>query len=341
MLRRDAPEREDTMADSKKAVVAAIAGNSVVMVAKFAGFFVTGSGAMLSEAIHTLADLMNQILLFIGIVRSEKEPDTHYHYGYGRERYVWALMSAVGIFFLGCGVTVYHGVDALMHPHEVEGLGVAIGVLIFALVIEGIVLWIAFKGLWAAKGELPFFNYLKTTADPSAVAVLLEDAAACLGVLIALATIGLTKLTGQLWWDAIGSILIGLLLGAVAIWLIVRNKELLVGRSMPADARAKVREVLRNRKTVEEIVEMKSRVIDTETYDVLVTVEFAGERFAERMEDTLRTAWDGIEDYPQFRTFAVKFADQIVESLGDEIDALEREIEAAVPQIKHIDIEPN
>ncbi len=330
------------MADgSKKSVMAAIGGNSLVMVAKFAGFFVTGSGAMLSEAIHTLADLMNQILLFIGIVRSEKEPDTLYHYGYGRERYVWALMSAVGIFFLGCGVTVYHGVDALMHPHEVTGLGWAIGVLIFSFIVEAIVLWVAFKALWSTRGDQPFFDYLKTTADPSAVAVLLEDAAACLGVLIALTTIGLTKLTGQLWWDAIGSIMIGLLLGAVAIWLIVRNKELLVGRSMPADARAKVREVLRRHKTVEDIVEMKSRVIDTETYDVLVTVEFAGERFAERMDDELRAAWDGIEDYPQFRAFAVRFADRVVENLGDEIDALEREIAEAVPQIKHIDIEPN
>lgn len=328
------------MAESKTAVVAAIAGNSLVMVAKFAGFFITGSGAMLSEAIHTLADLMNQILLLIGIVRSDREADADYHYGYGRERYVWALMSAVGIFFLGCGVTIYHGVDALMHPHEVVGLGWAIAVLLFALVIEGAVLWVAFKGLYDARGDRDFLTYLRVEADPSAVAVLLEDAAACVGVLIALATIGLTKLTGQLWWDAIGSILIGLLLGAVAIWLIARNKELLVGRSMPADARGKVRAVLRKHGTVGEIIEMKSRVIDTETYDVLLAVDFRGERFAQRLEGEIEAAWP-LADVDALKAFAGDFAEKVITHLGDEIDAIEAEIREAVPQVKHIDIEPD
>jgi len=328
------------MAESKTAVVAAIGGNSLVVVAKFIGFFVTGSGAMLSEAIHTAADLMNQILLLIGIVRSEKVADADYHYGYGRERYVWALMSAVGIFFLGCGVTVYHGVNALLHPHAVTGLGWAIGVLLFALVIEGVVLWVAFKGLWSAKGDQPFVAYLNTRADPSAVAVLLEDAAACLGVLIALTTIGLAKLTGQIWWDAVGSILIGLLLGAVAIWLIARNKELLVGRSMPADARGKVRAVLRKHSAVEGVVEMKSRVIDTETYDVLLAVDFRGERFAEQLSDRIEAAWP-IEDMAALKAFAAEYAELVITRLGDEIDAIEAEIREAVPEIKHIDIEPD
>lgn len=327
------------MAESKTAVAAAIGGNSLVMVAKFTGFAITGSGAMLSEAIHTLADLMNQILLLIGIVRSEKAADADYHYGYGRERYVWALMSAVGIFFLGCGVTVYHGVSALMHPHEVEGLGWAIGVLLFALVIEGAVLWVAYKGLRDAAGEKPFLDYLRTEADPSAVAVLLEDAAACAGVLIALVTIALTQITGQLWWDAVGSILIGLLLGAVAIWLIVRNRELLVGRSMPQEARGKVRAVLRKHTTVGEIVEMKSRVIDTETYDVLLAVDFRGERFAERLRGEIDAAWP-LADREAFEAFAARYAEQVITHLGDEIDAIEAEIREAVPQVKHIDIEP-
>lgn len=329
------------MAGSKKSVIAAISGNSVVMVAKFTGFFVTGSGAMLSEAIHTMADLMNQILLLIGIVRSEKAPDKEYHYGYGRERYVWALMSAVGIFFLGCGVTVYHGVSSLMHPHEITGLGWAIGVLLFSLVIEAIVLWVAFKALWDARGDKPFVEYLRKDADPSAVAVLLEDGAACTGVIIALVTIGLTKLTGHVWWDAIGSITIGLLLGAVAIWLIVRNKELLVGRSMPEEARAKVREILRKHGMVEEVVEMRSTIIDTETYDVLIAIEFHGDRFADRLTDELRAAYEKIEDFEGFQKWAAEYGDRVLQLLGDEIDAIEAEIREKVPAVKHIDIEPN
>ena len=136
------------MADSTKtSVVAAIAGNSVILVAKSVGFFVTGSAAMLSEAIHTFADVLNQILLFVGIKRSEREADEHYPAGYGRERYVWALISAVGIFFLGCGVTLYHGVTGLMHPHAMESPEWAIGVLSISFILESIVFYIAYKAL--------------------------------------------------------------------------------------------------------------------------------------------------------------------------------------------------
>ena len=121
---------------SKTTVAAAIVGNGLVMVAKFVAFLFTGSGAMLSEAIHTLADLLNQILLMVGILRSDRLPTELYQYGFKSERYVWALISAVGIFFLGCGVTVYHGIRSLMHPHELEGLTWAIGVLIISLLID-------------------------------------------------------------------------------------------------------------------------------------------------------------------------------------------------------------
>ena len=107
---------------SQRAVVAAILGITIVTIAKFGAFFVTGSGALLSEGIHTSADLLNQILLFVGIKRSNRQADRAFPYGYGAERYVWALMSAVGIFFLGCGVTVYHGIESLLHPHELSDL---------------------------------------------------------------------------------------------------------------------------------------------------------------------------------------------------------------------------
>ena len=122
---------------SKGAVVAAIVGNFLVMIAKFVAYFATGSGAMLSEGIHTFADLLNQILLLVGIKRSVHDPNDKYAYGYGAERYVWALISAVGIFFLGCGVTVYHGISSLLHEHEpVRQYGWAIGVLIVSFVMR-------------------------------------------------------------------------------------------------------------------------------------------------------------------------------------------------------------
>ena len=205
---------------SKLAVGAAIAGNSVVMVGKFVAFWFTGSAAMLSEALHSVADVLNQILLMVGIVRSSAPPDRFFPFGYGAERYVWALMSAVGIFFLGCGVTIYHGINSLLHPHPLESLGWAVGALLIALVIEGYVLWVAIKAVRGQAQGKPFFRYLRQEADLSAVAVILEDTAACFGVLLALGGILLTRYTGQPYWDAVASIAIGLLLGAVAIWLL-------------------------------------------------------------------------------------------------------------------------
>ena len=324
---------------SKKAVAAAIGGNSFVAVSKFVAFLVTGSGAMLSEAIHSFADTMNQVLLLVGIVRSAKAPDPDYRYGYTAERYIWALISAVGIFFLGCGVTVDHGVHSLMHPQAMEAPGVALGVLTLAGIIEGGVLWVAYKAIKHDAGDMPFIEYARDYADPSGVAVLLEDAAACLGVVIAMVTIGLAQLTGNPAWDAIGSILIGLLLGALAIWLIKRNHQLLVGPAIPPDERARIREVLEESDIIEEIVDFRTRMLGTEDYVVKANVVFEGDVISSALEPELRAAWDAIESYEQFREFAHGHADRVTQALGHRIDELEKKIIAACGKVKHIDIE--
>ncbi len=332
-------------ASSKSSVVAALTGNALIMAAKFIAFFVTGSGAIFAEAIHSLADVGNQALLLVGIVRSGKGPTKKYQYGHQRERFVWALISAVGIFFLGCGVTLAHGIDALISPHEDEGLTNiwwAVGVLVTSLLVEGYVLIYAFIGLRKTAAGQPFFHYLRTQADPSAAAVLLEDSAACLGVLLALGAIGLTELTGQEYWDSIGSILIGLLLGLVAVWLTFRNRELLVGPAAPDAAALAIRKALESDRAVERIVSLKSRVLDTETYDVLVELEFHGDKLAEQLEDKLRARYDeGFDTFDDFYRYAREYADDVVALLGDKVDELEKRVQEAVPEVKHIDVEPD
>jgi len=326
------------MADSSKtSVIAALAGNSVVLVAKTVGFMVTGSGAMLSEAIHTLADLLNQILLFVGITRSEREADHEFPAGYGRERYVWALISAVGIFFLGCGVTIYHGVTGLFHPHAMENPGWAIGVLGVSFVLEAVVFVIALRGLKKAAAGRPFFSYLRTEADPSAAAVLLEDFAACLGVLLALGAIGLTSFTGALYWDALGSIAIGVLLGVVAIALIIRNHQLLVGPAVPPDVRQTIHRILREHPTVERVVRLRARVIDLDNYDVTATIDFDGPKIAERIEAQLAEALKNTDTDP--KALAVSVTEEILSAIGEEINRIEEAIRAEVPQARFLDIE--
>ena len=292
---------------------------------------------MLSEAIHTLADLLNQILLLVGIKRSEREADERFPVGYGRERYVWALISAVGIFFLGCGVTIYHGVTGLLHPHETESPGWAVAVLSVSFVLEGIVFLIALKGLKKEAAGKPFFPFLRNEADPSAAAVLLEDFAACLGVLLALTAIGLSAWTGALYWDSIGSIAIGVLLGVVAILLIVRNHNLLVGPAVPADVRQAIHRILREHPTVERVVKLRASVIDLDRYDITATIDFDGAKIAERIEGQLARALNETDADP--KALALSVTEEILGAIGQEIDRIEEAIRAEVPEARHLDIE--
>ena len=324
---------------SKFAVLAAIVGNTVVMVSKFSVYFITGSGAILSEAIHSVADLFNQVLLYVGIRRSAKEPDQAFDYGYGAEQYVWALMSAVGIFFLGCGLSLYHGIDNLMDPRPLQSLGWAVGVLVFAFVVEFAILWVAVQAVRKSAGSTPFFEYLRKQADPAAAAVILEDAAACVGVVIALVAILLIRLTGNLYWDAIASILIGFLLGAVAIWLIARNHGLLVGPSIPAKIRAQILRIIHENPAVEEVVDLRTRVLDTETYRIRANIRFDGAALAEKLDERLKAAYEDIKTFDDFQKFTVEYADELIELLADEIDAIERDIRVRVPRAQHLDIE--
>ncbi|MGE3853696.1 MAG: cation diffusion facilitator family transporter [Planctomycetota bacterium] len=329
---------------SKLAVASALGGNFVITIAKFVGFGLTGSAAMLSEAVHSVADTLNQLLLLIGVTRSGRQPDTTFHYGYKREAHVWALISAVGIFFLGCGVTLYHGIDSLLRSehHAPTGYTVGIVILLGALVLEGAVFVIALREVRhrAKEAGQPFVAYMRHRADPAVVAVLLEDGVAVLGVIVALSAIALTSLTGAHIWDALGSIVIGLLLGFVAVWLIIRNHRLLVGPAAPAEVRHKVREVLDKSGSVKKVMLMRSRMIDPETMDFEVQVEFDGAAIAKRLDPKLEEAWKGIQSLADFKAFAAAFSQDVVLAIGDEIDDLESRIRERVPEAKFLDIEP-
>ena len=216
--------------NSTKSVIVGLSANSLVSVAKFIGFSVSGSGAMLSEAIHSVADTANQALLLLGLKRSERGPDETHPEGYGRERFFWGLVSALGIFFLGAGVTLWHGVHAVLHPVPSSHGWVTWAVLVFAFLLEGGALAVATRGLYsdARTAGIGALQYFKEGRDPTLIAILAEDGAAVLGLLLALAGIGLEALTGAPLWDAIATLAIGVLLAAVAIFLVRANRIFLV-----------------------------------------------------------------------------------------------------------------
>lgn len=329
---------------SAKAVYAAIGANSVITVTKLTAFAYTGSGAMLSEGIHSFADVLNQTLLALGIKKAKKGADEDHPYGYGRDAFVWAMISAVGIFFLGCGFTLYHGIHSLMHPEAPEKIHIAAGVLLFSFVLEMWTLWVAYKAVKQSAKELDisFRQYLKEGPDPMAVAVLLEDAAAVTGVTLAGASIGLYVITGNPIWDAIGSIIIALLLGAVAIFLVVKNRKALLGQTVAPNQRTNVMNVLASDPAVEAIHDVKATVMSADSFRFKAEVDFNGKAIAASWlaSRDIQALYDKASTDPAaFEAFLIQFGEHMTDALGDEIDRIEEAIRTAVPAAKHVDLE--
>lgn len=329
----------DMASGSTLAVGAAIIGNFAVMCAKFVAYWVTDSGAMLSEGIHSAADVLNQSLIMLGLWLGRRTADAERPYGYHGDRFIWSMISAVGIFFLGCGVTAYHAIHSMIAPRVITPSIWAYLVLGISFVIEGAVFLIALRAFLKDCGDRPKFRFLVREADPPQVAVLLEDGVAVTGILFAVTAIGLTNITGDPIWDSIGALLIALLLGGVAAVLVAQNRRLLLGTSVPSRVRDSVMRVLFEHPSVEAVYDFKSRMLSVDKYRVKMEVEFDGKAIARKMESLLREAYPQIDSYERFAAFCESFAEQVIDALGDEIDALEAEIRAKVPSIQHVDIE--
>lgn len=324
-------------------VLSALLGNIFITGIKFLGFSLTGSSAMFSEAIHSFADTANQGLLMVGLSRSSKKPSESFAYGHGKERFIWALMSACGIFVLGCGVTVYHGIEGLMHPAESSemNLGIIFTILFIALVVEGATFLIALRELIKAR---KYNDGDSSSDDPTTLAVVYEDGAAVLGVLIALLSTTLTYYTGSYVWDSIGSIIIGLLLGVVAIMLINKNKSYLIERSIPEDVRDRVIEILEADPMIDKVHNFKSSVLDIGAYRVTCDIEFNGEIFMKEIMNTwdMKEEYSVVkEDYGEFIKFSSSLTGAVPRMIGKHINMLESRVQAEIPEIQYIDLEIN
>lgn len=321
-------------------VFAAIFGNFLITCIKFIGYFISGSGALFSEAIHSFADVSNQVLLMVGIKRSVKQADEEFTYGYGRERFFWALISACSIFFLGAGVTISHGIQSLTNGETVHISPVIFIILAVSLLVDLTTLILAVKELKSSGKNLA--ESLKG-GDPSTIAVLYEDSVAVLGVLIALGSVLLTKFTGKLYWDAWGSISIGILLAIVAVLLIKRNRTYLIGRSMPSDLEEKIIELLEADPTIEKVLDFKSTALDFNKYRIKCEVEFNSSVLLKKIfKSGFKSEYDYVkEDYENFLKFCVEHTDRIPRLVGSKIDELEKKIQEEIPCVTHIDIEIN
>jgi cation diffusion facilitator family transporter len=241
-----------------KAIVAALGANLAIAGAKLVGFLVTRSSSMLAEAIHSLADSGNQVLLLVGGSRARREADERHPFGYGRERYFYAFVVSVVLFTVGSMFAIYEGVEKIRHPHHLDSAVVAVAILAFAIVAEAFSFRTAIRETRPLKGGLSWVGFIRHAKTPELPVVLLEDLAALVGLVLALAGVTLTTLTDEPVWDGVGTLSIGLLLGAVAVVLAIEMKGLLIGESASRASVEAIRAALVDGTTVTRVIHLKT-----------------------------------------------------------------------------------
>ena len=330
-------------AHNNTSVLAAFIGNIFVTVIKTFVAVLSGSTAMFAESVHSFADTLNQCLLLIGLNRSKRPADNSHGYGYGIERFFWSLISACGILFIGAGITIYHSIDSLIFKStESYGFGwYSFIVLCVSFVIEGATFYIAFREI---KGKEKFSREVFAEADPIKLAVLYEDGAALLGIIVVLIAQVLTHLFGNPIFDPIAGIIVSLILGSLAIVLIVKNYQYIIGKPLTEEAQEEIVEFLLEDPCIETVSEFKSVAIDINRYRIYTTVEWNGSHLYNEIYEKgdLREEFDEIKnDFKEFTKLMFKTTDRIPRLVGSHIDKIEKKIREKFPQIAYIDIEIN
>lgn len=274
-------------AESAKVVLAAIAANLAITVTKFVAAALTGSSSMLSEAVHSLVDSGNEALMLVGLKRSKKPPDDRHPFGYARELYFWTFVVALVIFAGGAVVSIYEGVEKILHPEPVQSPWINFVVLGIAVVMEGISWLVALRAFNARRGKAGVFETVQASKDPTVFMVLFEDSAALVGLIIAAACLSADLLLDQPVFDGIGSVLIGLVLAVTAGFLAYETKSLLIGESARPDLVRGVRALLREEPVIERVNEVLTTHLGPEVVIVNLSLDLRDEVSAGEVEKAI------------------------------------------------------
>ncbi len=294
---------------SRKAIIAALIANSGIAVAKFVGFVITGSASLLAEAVHSVADTSNQGLLLFGGSRARRKATPQHPFGYGRERYFWAFVVALVLFSMGGLFAIYEGIEKLRHPHEPESFGIAVGILLVAIVLETFSLATAVREANHVRGDQSWWSFIHRSKNPELPVVLLEDVGAEVGLFLALGGVIVAHVTDEPRWDAAGSLSIGILLVVIAIVLATEMKSLLLGEAAsPTDEQA-IRGAVEGTPAVRRLIHMRTQHLGPDELLVGVKVE---------LDPTLDAA-----------------------GVCNAIDAIEVKVRSAVPAARVLYIEPD
>ena len=292
-----------------KAVFAALLANLGIAVAKFVAFFFTGSSSMLSEAIHSLADSGNQVLLIIGNRRSKKESDAHHNFGYGRRRYIYGFVVAIVLFLVGGVFSLYEGIHKFQNPEPLEDWWIAVVVLLVAIVLESFSLRTAIQEANHARGDRSIPRFVKDSRQPELPVILLEDIGALCGLCFALIGVGLAVITDNGRFDAMGAMAVGLLLIVIAIFLAIEMTAMLVGESALPEEVVAIRAALESSDGVLRVIHLRTLHVGPD--ELLVAAKIA-----------IAHSATGIE-------------------VAQDIDAAEAALRAAIPSAKYVFLEPD
>ncbi len=276
--------KTDGHSGSKRAVIFALIGNFIIFVIKLIVSFITTSSAMLAEAIHSLADCFNQVFLLIGDVRSKRPATERHSFGFSREVFFWSLLVAVLLFFVGALFSVYEGVHKLLHPEELREIYWIFIVLIISIAIEAKTFSIAFKE-FRKKSSKPILKAIEESTDTNLLVILLEDFAALTGLTIVMATTVISIFFPV--FDAIGSILVGVLLAAISYKMAIEIKRFIIGESIPREKRVLIKQILHDYKLVEHVNRLRTMVVGNDQYMVIISVDIEDDATGYYTEDIL------------------------------------------------------
>ncbi|GAB3586220.1 cation diffusion facilitator family transporter [Hymenobacter daeguensis] len=292
---------------SKFAIYGAIGANVAIAVSKFVAAYFTGSSAMLSEGIHSLVDSGNGLLILHGVRQAEKPADKRHPFGRSKELYFWALIVAILVFSVGGGMSLYEGIEHLKHPAPLSDPTWNYWVLGLSLLFEGISCFLAFKAFNADRGEAGFWDTLRRSKDPSVFAILLEDLAALLGLVIALLGVYFGHLLNNPYLDGAASIAIGVLLVGVALFLIYKTKRLLVGTGVDDETVDAIEALVKAQPNVEQVGLPLTSYLGPADVILALDVEFAHHLTSEEIEQAIDKLQDDIRaKYPEMKRIFVE-----------------------------------
>lgn len=294
---------------STKAILAAMFANGGIAVLKFIGFLITGSASMIAEAVHSVADTTNQGLLLVGQRQAKQNADGLHPFGYGRARYFWSFVVALVIFTLGAGYSLYEGIEKVRHPHHLERPYVGVAILAGAMLLETYSFRTAIRESRPLKGKNSWFHFIRHSRTPELPVVLLEDAGALLGLFFALVGLSLAWGLDEPVFDGIGSIVIGVLLGVIAVVLIIEMKSLLIGEGATNEQHTAICAAIEATPRVGRLIHIKTQYLGPD--ELLVAAKIAVPGVASAAD------------------------------VAEVIDAAEANIRAAVPIARVIYLEPD